>query len=65
MTLFFQHPRPQTFVRTANLMTSEVGMGHSGLALGCPGLLWDGRTGVHGGVSVDAGSFSASQRLDR
>ena len=47
MTLFFQHTRPQTFVRTANLLTSEVGMGHSGLALGCPGLLWDGRTGVH------------------
>ena len=34
MTLSFQRPQSPTFVGTANQMTSEMGMGHSGLALG-------------------------------
>ena len=28
--VFFQHPRPPSFVRTANQITVEMGVGHSG-----------------------------------
>ena len=47
MTLFFQHPRPPSFVRTANQMTSEMDMGHSCFSFGVSSFALEWSHGVH------------------
>ena len=65
MTLFFQHPRPPSFVRTANQMTSEMGMRHSGFSFGASRCALGWSYGVHGGCRCPPSRFSAGRRFDR
>ena len=58
LVFFFQHPRLPSFVRTADQMTSEMGVGHSGSAL-----KWC--MVCSGECRCAPGRFPAGRRLDR